>query len=212
MNRLTILKKLLYILIIALSASCARTPSIKSGDIVFRGAISSDLSEAINEVTQTSNATNYTHIGLCDVVDGKVIVYHADLGKGVVSEPIALFLRSEDTVSYHVDLYRIKNRPTKQIEKAVSLAKSLVGNPYNTTYILEDKGFYCSEYIYELFKRDSVFKLEPMTFKNPETNEFHEGWIKHYENLGIDIPEGKLGCNPNGMAISDALKFIKKIQ
>jgi len=123
-----------------------------------------------------------------------------------------LFISSEDTLKYKVDLYRIKNIEPKQIENAISIAKSLIGNPYNTTYILEDKGYYCSEYIYELFKKDSVFKLEPMSFKNSKTNTFHKGWIEHYKNLSIAIPEGRLGCNPNGMANSNTLKFIKNIQ
>lgn len=206
------MKALIYILTVALFVSCANTSKIKPGDIVFRGAKSSDLSEAINEVTQTSKATNYTHIGICDVVDGKVIVYHSDLGKGVVKEPLDLFLKSDDTVSYKVDLYRIKNINSAQIEKAISKAKSLIGNSYNTTYILEDEGYYCSEYIYELFKQDSIFRLEPMTFKNPETNTFHEGWVEHYNKLEIEIPEGQLGCNPNGMASSDVLTFVENIQ
>lgn len=206
------MKILFYLLFIVLSVSCTNTPQIKSGDIVFRGAIGSNLSEAINDVTQTEKSTNYTHIGICDVVDGSIVVYHSDLDKGVVKEPLEVFISSEDTVSYNVDLYRIKNIQSKQIENAISIAKSLIGEPYNITYVLEDKGYYCSEYIYELYKTDSVFTLEPMSFKNPKTNAFHKGWIEHYKNLGITIPEGKLGCNPNGMASSTALKFIKKIQ
>jgi hypothetical protein len=27
----------------------------------------------------------------------------------------------------------------------------------------------------------------------------------------MDIPEGKLGCNPNGMAASENLKFVKRL-
>jgi hypothetical protein len=206
------LKKLLYILIASLCFSCVNTLPIESGDLVFRGALGSNLSKAINEVTQTTKATNYTHMGICDVVDGKVTVYHSDLYKGVVKESLELFMSSEDTARYNLDLYRIKNIESNQIEKALSIAKSLIGEPYNTTYILEDKGYYCSEYIYELYKTDSIFKLEPMTFKNSETNTFHRGWIEYYKNLGIAIPEGKLGCNPNGMADSNTLKFIKNIQ
>lgn len=194
------------------SVSCSNVPQIKSGDIVFRSATGSDLSEAINEVTQTAKSTNYTHIGICDVVDSKVVVYHSDLDKGVVEEPLELFLGYEGLVGYNADLYRIKKIEPKQIEYAISKAKSLVGNPYNTTYILEDKGYYCSEFIYELFKEVSVFKLEPMTFKNSKTNTFHKGWVEHYKKLGIAIPEGQLGCNPNGMASSNALTFIKKLQ
>ena len=192
--------------------SCTAATTIKSGDIVFRGATQSDLSEAINEVTQTKKATNYTHMGICSVENDTVFVYHSDLGKGVVKESLDLFLKSDDTTTYTADVYRIKNSTKPQIKRAISKAHDLLGEPYNFTYILEDKGYYCSEYIYELFKEDNVFTLEPMTFKNAETNTFHNGWVTHYKELGIEIPEGKLGCNPNGMAASKTLDFIKRLQ
>jgi hypothetical protein len=47
-----------------------------------------------------------------------------------------------------------------------------------------------------------------MTFKDPETGKFLPGWIKHYQKLGIPVPEGEPGCNPNGLASSDKLKPI----
>lgn len=204
--------KTALITVIALVLSCSKTITIKSGDIVFRGASQSDLSEAINEVTQTEKATNYTHIGICSVEDDIVFVFHSDLGKGVVKEPLELFLKPDNSSTYSADLYRIKNSTKLQIENAISKANDLLGEPYNVTYILEDKGYYCSEYIYELFKEDPIFSLEPMTFKNAETNTFHNGWVTHYRELGIEIPEGKLGCNPNGMASSKTLYFVKRLQ
>lgn len=200
------------LIIFALVFSCSTSTAIKSGDIVFRGASQSDLSEAINEVTQTEKATNYTHVGICSVENDIVFVYHSDLGKGVVKEPLELFLKSDDASTYTADVYRIKNSTKPQLENAISKAKDLLGEPYNVTYILEDKGYYCSEYIYELFKEDSVFSLEPMTFKNAETDTFHNGWVTHYKDLGIEIPEGKPGCNPNGMAASENLVFVKRLQ
>ncbi|WP_426430653.1 YiiX/YebB-like N1pC/P60 family cysteine hydrolase [Winogradskyella sp. HB-48] len=207
-----ILARIPLFIVLSLVLSCTTATTIKSGDIVFRGASQSDLSEAINEVTQTEKATNYTHMGICSVENKNVFVYHSDLGKGVVKEPLELFLKSEDASTYSADVYRIKNSTKPQIERAISKAKDLLGEPYNFTYILEDKGYYCSEYIYELFKEDNVFTLEPMTFKNAETNTFHDGWVTHYKDLGIEIPEGKLGCNPNGMAASKTLAFIKRLQ
>ncbi|MDG4715429.1 YiiX/YebB-like N1pC/P60 family cysteine hydrolase [Winogradskyella marincola] len=200
------------IIVLFLVISCSSSTTIKSGDIVFRGATQSDLSEAINEVTQTEKATNYTHMGICSVEDGSVFVYHSDLGKGVLKEPLELFLKSDDSSTYTADVYRIKNSTQTQIATAISKAKNLVGEPYNVTYILEDKGYYCSEYIYELFKEDNVFTLEPMTFKNAKTNTFHNGWVTHYKDLGIEIPEGKSGCNPNGMAASETLVFVRRLQ
>jgi len=208
----TIHTKIPLLILFALVCSCSTSTKIKSGDIVFRGASQSDLSEAINEVTQTEKVTNYTHMGICSVENDTVFVYHSDLGKGVVKEPLELFLKPDDASTYTADVYRIKNSTKPQLENAISKAKDLLGEPYNFTYILEDKGYYCSEYIYELFKQDSVFTLEPMTFKNTETNTFHDGWVSHYKELGIEIPEGKLGCNPNGMAASKTLDFVKRLQ
>lgn len=204
--------KLTLFITLCIVVSCSKSDTIKSGDIVFRGATQSDLSEAINEVTQTTKATSYSHIGMCSIEDDTVFVYHSDLGKGVVREPLELFLNPKDTAIYTVDLYRIKNLIEPQVKAAVTKAKSLLGASYNTTYILEDEGYYCSEYVYELFSKDSIFSLEPMTFKDPKTNTFHQGWITHYNDLGIDIPEGKLGCNPNGMANSNRLTFVKQLQ
>ena len=210
--KINILSRTALLIVLVLVMSCTTTTTIKSGDIIFRGATQSDLSEAINEVTQTEKATNYTHMGICSVENDTVFVYHSDLSKGVVKEPLQLFLKPDDTTTYTADVYRIKDSTKPQIENAISKANKLLGEPYNFTYILEDKGYYCSEYIYELFKEDNFFTLEPMTFKNAETNTFHNGWLAHYKDLGIEIPEGKLGCNPNGMAASETLVFVKRLQ
>lgn len=151
-------------------------------------------------------------MGVCEVVENNVFVYHADLGKGVVKELLIDFLKSPNETEYVADIYRIKNAKKINFKSAIKEANVLIGNEYNTTYILEDDGYYCSEYVYELFKKDSVFDLEPMTFKDPKTNSFHKGWIEHYQKLGIEIPEGKLGCNPNVMASSVTIRFVKNIQ
>jgi len=208
------LKRIFFSFFIALFFSCNSSSEIriKTGDIIFRGTTKSELSQAINEVTQTKIKTNYTHMGICEVVDGKVFVYNSDLGKGVVKELLIDFLNPNDDGEYTADLYRIKNIDKNEIVAAIKVANSLVGNKYNTTYILKDEGYYCSEYIYEVFKKDSVFKLEPMTFKDPKTDDFHQSWIKYYQKLGIDIPEGQLGCNPNVMANSETIRFVKNIQ
>ena len=208
------LKRTFSLLLIALFFSCNSSDElqIKTGDIIFRGALKSELSQAINDVTQTEIKTNYTHMGVCEVVENNVYIYHADLGKGVVKELLNDFLQTESYSKYIADVYRIKNMDEHKLKTVINEANALIGNDYNTTYILEDKGYYCSEYVYEIFKKDSVFTLEPMTFKDPKTNTFHNGWIEHYQKLGIEIPEGKLGCNPNVMASSETIRFVKNIQ
>jgi len=184
---------------------------IHSGDILFRGTDHLGLSEAINKVTKTKSSTNYTHIGVCQVVNDTIWVYHAAPEKGVCKEPLELFCQPDKQTKYLVDLFRLKETHKPSVNTALIEAKRHVGKPYDYTYILSGEGFYCSEFIYEIFKKDSIFRLNPMTFVDPDTKEFHDGWVSHYNNLGIDIPEGQSGCNPNEMATSTKLKFIERI-
>jgi len=50
---------------------------LQSGDILFRGATSGQLSEAIDQVTQTSGETHFSHVGLVEVSDTAIVVLHA---------------------------------------------------------------------------------------------------------------------------------------
>jgi hypothetical protein len=185
---------------------------LKTGDILFRGTNPSNLSEAIDEVTQTGEGHHFSHVGMVEVAGADVFVYHAEGKKGVCKEPLDSFAMDESGRRLYVEAYRLKPRFKNNIDSAILRVKSVLGEPYNYTYIMEDKGYYCSELIYWAFEADSVFKLNPMTFKDLETDEFHPGWIEHYEKLGIEIPEGLPGCNPNGMAASDNLILLGEIE
>lgn len=88
----------------------------------------------------------------------------------------------------------------------------MLGKPYNFSYIMNDTSHYCSEFIYLDFVADSVFSLEPMTFKDPVTKNFPAIWIEYYQKMGIEIPEGKPGCNPNGLAASEKLERLGKVE
>lgn len=205
------LKHYFFLLLILLMCACQIDDELKlkNGDILFRGKQSGELSSAIDDVTQTGLDHHYTHVGVVEMIDGEVMVWHAAPEKGVVCETLAQFADSEKSDSIVLGQYRAKELSKASVKEALKKARALEGEPYDFTYILDSKGYYCSEFVYELFAQDSLFKMEPMTFINPSTNAFHEGWINHYEELGLDIPEGLPGCNPNGMAASDKIEFIK---
>jgi len=88
----------------------------------------------------------------------------------------------------------------------------MLGKPYNFSYIMSDSAHYCSEFIFLAFVSDSIFKLEPMTFKDPKTGTFPTAWVEYYQKMGIEIPEGKPGCNPNGLAASEKREQLGKIE
>lgn len=183
------------------------TLSLRSGDLLFCGATSSALSKAIDESTQTRSNTHFDHMGIVEFSHDSCFVMHAAPQKGVCSEPIALFLAS-DSIKREVVAYRLKDKFNKSIPTALRIAHQKIGANYNYSYRMNSTGYYCSEFIYELFAADSVFTLNPMTFKDPSTGQFLPGWIDHYAKLGIPIPEGEAGCNPNGLAASEKLELV----
>ncbi|WP_430816135.1 YiiX/YebB-like N1pC/P60 family cysteine hydrolase [Carboxylicivirga sp. RSCT41] len=210
MNRIV---RSVVIVLLILGMGCTDSDNhrrFQTGDILFRGRLNGSLSRAIDAVTQTGMEHHYTHMGIVELINDTVWVYHAAPVKGVCKELLADFcLANEDSVV--VGHFRIKNGSKLMFDTALDRARQELGQPYNYSYILDDEGFYCSEYIYHLFEQDSVFKLNPMTFVDPSSGEFHSGWIRHYKDLGIEIPEGEPGCNPNGMAASENLEFLGRV-
>ncbi|MFO8001192.1 MAG: YiiX/YebB-like N1pC/P60 family cysteine hydrolase [Marinilabilia sp.] len=186
---------------------------LKTGDLLFRGdTTASGVSMAISDVTQTGNDDQFTHVGMVEMIDDEVNVIHADPVNGVCLEPLDSFLYDENGKKLLVEAYRLKPEYQESIDEAIERARSVIGQPYNFSYIIEDDGYYCSELIWWAFKEESVFSLQPMNFRDPQTGEFHHGWVEYYDELGIDIPQGDPGCNPNGMAASDNLYHLGAVE
>jgi len=95
--------------------------------------------------------------------------------------------------------------------EAIKKANSLLGKPYNFNYILNDETLYCSDFIERIFRNNHIFELKPMTFINPKTGMTDDFWLKFYQEKNLEVPEGKMGCNPNGLAGSEKLLIIRKL-
>ena len=206
-------KSIIFLSISSLFACTNPSPkfALQSGDLLFRGATSGQLSKAIDKVTQTAEATHFSHVGLVEVSDTGVLVLHASPEGGTCVVSLHQFLHPQDD-SVKVVAYRLKEEWTKSIPAALIKAKQLLGKPYNFSYILSDTTLYCSEFVYLAFAADSVFTLEPMTFKDPENGNFPSVWKEYYQKMGLDIPEGLPGCNPNGLAASSRLERLGQIE
>jgi len=211
MNKLK--KAVLFLSLAGLFAFTPAQPKIKlqSGDILFREKTSGNISEAIDKVTQTSAETHFSHVGLVEVTDTGVVVLHASPKGGTCMISLEEFIHPEGE-SVTVIAYRLKDEGQKAIPAAIRKAHSMLGKPYNFSYILSDTSHYCSEFVYLAFAADSVFKLEPMTFKDPKTHVSFPTWVEYYQKMGIEIPEGKPGCNPNGLAASEKLEKLGEIE
>lgn len=194
-----------FLVTISISAlAFGQNLGLKSGDLLFVGSSESSLSEAIDQVTQTGAEQHYVHVAIVELDNDTTWVIHADSEEGVIREPLDAFASDRPAV----DAFRVETISQEHINSALVLAKQQIGEPYNFSYVMSDSGYYCSELIYEVYNTAKVFELTPMTFKDPKTNAFHQGWVEHYEELGIPIPENKPGCNPNGMAADSDLVLL----
>ncbi|MBD1422670.1 YiiX/YebB-like N1pC/P60 family cysteine hydrolase [Sphingobacterium chuzhouense] len=182
--------------------------TIRHGDLLFVGAQSENLSGAINRVTQRTNNTSFDHIGLIEIAHGQPYILHASSKKGSVKEPLDSLIRIDHEATRLFAIYRIDSIYQNAIPKAIERAHQLLGKPYNWSYTLNDSSYYCSDFVERAFRHIRLFELEPMTFKNPKTGEFDEFWISFYANQGREIPEGELGCNPNGMAANPHIHHV----
>lgn len=205
--------KLFYVLLAFVLVSCTgqKGVSLQNGDLLFVGNSAGNLSKAIDEVTQTNHGTNFSHIALVEKKNNEIWILHAAPKNGSERIPLEEFIRNEREDGSVIEVYRIKKEFRPDFNSAVEKAKSMLGKPYNFTYVLSDTAYYCSDFVYHSFEKDSVFKMNPMTFKNPGEAEFNPGWIEFYKNLNMEIPEGKPGCNPNGMAASEKLERIGRL-
>lgn len=190
--------------------SCTPKYGLKlhNGDLLFVCAGGKNLSGAIDRVTQTGSHTHYDHIALLEKKGNKFHVFQSNIPRG--SEAITLN-RFLEEAGQPVDVYRLKKAYLHDAQSAIRIAKTLLGKPYNYTYIPSDTAFYCSDFIQRCFAKDSIFTLHPMTFKDA-SGKTDGAWIEFYRKLHLEVPEGKPGCNPNGMAASDKIYYTGKIK
>ncbi|MBE8720756.1 hypothetical protein C4F40_08465 [Sphingobacterium sp. Ka21] len=182
--------------------------TLKNGDLVFVGAQKENLSGAINRVTQREEDASFDHVGIIEVTSDSVFVLHASTQQGSVKEEINSFYTCRYSKESTIAIYRIKEEFQSCVPEAISHAKSMLGRPYNWTYILNDSSYYCSDFVERAFRKNSLFILEPMTFINPATQKTDVYWLEFYKKQNLAVPEGKLGCNPNGLATSSKLFFV----
>jgi len=199
------------ILFFVLSCKNSQNLGLKNGDLLFVTAKESGLSGAINNVTQKQKNASFDHIGILQKDKMGVFVLHAAPKGGSQKQNLNEFLKDQANDGQKVVVYRLKPQFQKNIPDAIEKANSMVGKPYNFNYILDENSYYCSDYIERAFRKDKIFTLEPMTFIDPKTGKTNMFWEEFYAKKNLKVPEGELGCNPNGLAGSDKIERIKEL-
>ncbi|HEX7870781.1 MAG TPA: YiiX/YebB-like N1pC/P60 family cysteine hydrolase [Chryseobacterium sp.] len=211
-NRLYSLLVILAFLITLSACKNSISSGLKNGDLLFVTAKETGLSGAINNVTQKQKNASFDHIGILQKDKNGTFVLHAAPKGCSQRQNLNDFLKDQADDGQKVVVYRLKPEFQKNIPDAIEKANSMLGKPYNFNYILDENSYYCSDYIERAFRKDQIFKLEPMTFIDPKTGKTNSFWEEFYNKKNLKVPEGELGCNPNGLAASDKIERIKELQ
>lgn len=174
--------------------------TLQSGDLLFLNNNRSNMEKAI-----TASTGEYSHVALVerDSADD-VWVIEASPKNGVQRIPYSLFERNHQLrFGRTIDIYRL----TAPFDTAavIARAKRLVGKPYDNAFLPDNGAYYCSEFIQEAF--GGIFPSKPMNWRDADGN-LPEYWIKHFEELGVPVPEGVPGTNPTDMSRSPLLRKL----
>ena len=202
------MKKYFYLLFISI-LSCNTNFQLQEGDLLFQDLDSSPLCDAIELVTPGHKGANFSHIGLIVSNDGKLKVLEAIPPKVILTEIDDFLNRSFDKDGKpKVIAGRLKDKYKNTIPKAIEFVNKKIGVDYDEVFLLNNEKYYCSELIYEAFEKDSIFRLQPMTFLHPETKDTLSIWKEYYSDLKAEIPQNELGINPGIMSLSDKIEII----
>ena len=93
-------------------------------------------------------------------------------------------------------------RDTTGTAQALEQARERLGLPYDYSFRPDNGKLYCSELVWECYRRPDGsprFPAQPMNFRAPDGS-MPAFWTELFERLGEQIPEGVPGTNPNDMA------------
>lgn len=198
----------LMVLLVQCNHAYPSNVQLKNGDLLFVTAKESGLSGAINNVTQKQKTASFDHIGILEKQGNRIFVLHAAPKGGSQKQDLNDFVKDQKEEGQEVVVYRLKSEYQKAIPEAVKKANSMLGKPYNFNYILDEKSYYCSDFVERAFREENIFKLEPMTFIDPKTGKTNTFWEEFYTRKNLKVPEGEPGCNPNGLVGSDKLERV----
>ncbi|MFZ4739797.1 MAG: YiiX/YebB-like N1pC/P60 family cysteine hydrolase [Bacteroidales bacterium] len=190
------------------------TFELQTGDLLFQDLDCGPFCDAVEKVTIGYNGAKFSHVGIAvRNKTGNIEVIEA-VGKGVCITALKDFLaKSSDTnKNPKVMVGRLKSKYRHLIPKAIEEAYKLIGRPYDEVFCISNNSYYCSELIYDIFKKannnHAVFKIHSMTFKDPETGKTFAIWLDYFKELNKPIPEGELGNNAGGLSLSKKIEVV----
>lgn len=209
------MKKIILILAAAVVAfGCGKgSDRLRNGDLIFVGlpadydAEGGSMDAAISAATGDDGFLNLIHVAIAEVKADSVWIIDATIAHGVDRHPLDTFLRDFTLNDGSYPEFIVKRVKGVDVDAAVEKAKTFCGRGYDVRFLPDNEELYCSELVQASYldaDGQPVFQSEPMNWLAPDgTMPPYWEWL--FGQLGMDVPQGVPGTNPQKMSESDFL-------
>lgn len=190
------------VLLLLLTVGCSN--HLRSGDLIFvaePGAEAGSMDEAIASATGT-----FTHVAIVEVKGDSAWVIDATPRRGVDRHPLDTF--RADFPGARFAVARLKGIRADAI---LQRAQSLCGRGYDLRFLPDNGEMYCSELVQACYldaDGTPLFESVPMNWLAPDGT-LPAYWEQLFEELGMEVPQGVPGTNPQQLSESPLLTFIR---
>lgn len=191
------------------------TPRLRTGDLIFVGrpvcydSGGETMDEAIASATGKEGAVNLIHVAIAEVEADSVWIIDATLAHGVDRHPLDTFL-ADFRFRKGQPEFIVKRVKGVNVEDAVERAKSLCGRAYDVRFLEGNEDLYCTELVQVCYlDKDGrkIFQSAPMNWLAPDGT-MPVYWERLFGRLGMAVPQGLPGTNPQQMSESDYLQPV----
>ena len=200
-----------------IALSCAQQPdTLQTGDLVFMGipqdySISEESMDGAISAATGDGGLNLIHVAIIEMADDGPYIIDATLKYGTDRHPLDSTIRQFTLKGGAQPVYIVKRLKDNKLAKEwVEKAKSFCGQPYDMRFLPDNGAMYCSELVRESFlgaEGEYLFDEKPMNWKN-EKGEIPVYWTQLFALLGMDVPQGVPGTNPQDMSKSPLLETV----
>ena len=203
----------IFIFTAILLSSCSDkgyTP--RDGDLLFSVAGSSESSKAIADATAWHDSVKFSHVAIVATENGKPYIIEATGKKGVTRTEWEDFMSSVPQIDGKAGVVVMRVTADFSADEAIARAKGHLGEEYDWYYSPNNGKMYCSELVYECFRKKDgtpLFTAKPMNFRDSDGN-MPAFWTELFARLNEPVPEGVEGTNPNDMSKEPILTEIHR--
>ena len=168
------------------------------------------MDAAISSATGKDGELNLIHVAIAEVQGDSVWIIDATIAHGVDRHPLDTFLKDFTLRDGSYPEFIVKRVSSVDADAAVERAKTYCGRAYDVRFLPDNDDLYCTELVQKCYLDvggEQVFDSEPMNFKAADgTMPPYWEWL--FGKLGMDVPQGVPGTNPQNMAASPRLTTI----